>query len=204
LDGGNIVLNLRRKQVIFKLSEFREDRPHQISNILAVILVCRLFHVPRKRILAACMGGVTREHRIQNVGEAGNVSFVNDSKATNIASALAACACFRGPIHLLLGGITKGQNFDELFAKIPKNVDKVFAFGAGAGEICDAAQRANFESISKYAGLKEATVAAYKHGFGPRVVLLSPACSSFDEFENYGHRGKVFAELVREIANDRN
>ena len=204
LVGGKIYYRPhKRAKKLFDLKDFREDRPHQIANILAVILVCKLLGVPRKRILAACMGGTARAHRIEHVGTVGNVSFVNDSKATNIAASLAACACFQGPIHLLLGGITKGQNFDEMFVKLPGNVDRIFAFGAGADEIFAAAQRGGFvKSIETHKTMRMAAIAAAKYGFGPRVVLLSPACSSFDEFNNYEERGKAFAELVKELAHD--
>lgn len=204
LEGKNVVLNIgKRPKVIFRLDEFCEDRPHQISNILAVILACIKLRVPRKRILAACRVGKINENRIQHVGEVGNIAFVNDSKATNIAASLAACACFQVPINLLIGGLIKGQNFNEFFAKLPKHVEHVFAFGAGADEIFTAAERENFNDISKYKSMREAAVAAFKHGFGPKIVLLSPACSSFDEFANYAARGKAFEELVKEIANDK-
>ena len=203
LDGGNIMINLnRRSKLLFKLKSFREDRPHQIENILVSVLVCRLLKVPRKNILEACAGGRVREHRIQHVGTVGSVSFVNDSKATNIASSLAACKCFSVPVNLLLGGLTKGQNFDEFFSKLPEQVDRVFIFGAGADEIAAAAGRCDFKNTEKHKTMKEAVWAAFKHGFGPRVCLLSPACSSFDQFKNYADRGDVFAGLAREIAGD--
>jgi len=202
LDGQSVVLNIgRRPKVIFNIDEFSEDRPHQISNILAVVLACRLLGVSRRRILDACKGGQVYEHRIQHIGEVGNVAFVNDSKATNVASCLASCACFQGAVHLLVGGVSKGQDFSELFSKLPKHVDHVFAFGESADEIYKAATRVGVRNITKLKTMREATIAAFKHGFGPRVVLLSPACSSFDEFSGYAERGKVFAEIVRELSN---
>lgn len=205
LDGKNIVLDIgKRPKVIFDIDEFCEDRPHQISNILAVILACTLLKISRKRILTACMGGKLHEHRMQDVGRIENVAFINDSKATNIAACLAACACFEGPINLLVGGITKGQNMTELFAGLPKQVEHVFAFGEGAEVIINAAKNIGFKNILKFKLMKDAVLAAYKHGFGPRVVLLSPACASFDEFENYADRGRAFAEIVKETANAKN
>ena len=206
LDGRDVVLYInKRPKVIFNIDDFDEDRPHQISNILAVILACKLLKVPGGRILAACKGGSANEqlseHRIQPVGEVGNVAFINDSKATNTASCLASCACFQGPVNLLVGGVSKGQNFDELFAKLPRNVEHVFAFGQSSGELVKAAGVAGFAHITRFKTMREATLAAFKHGFGPRVVLLSPAGSSFDEFSGYAERGKVFAEIVKEIAD---
>ena len=202
LDGQNIVLNIKRRpKVIFNLDEFCEDRPHQISNILATILVCLKLGVSRKAILTACMGGKENQHRMQNVGEVGNVSFINDSKATNIAACLAACTCFVGSVNLLVGGVIKGQDFSEFFMKLPKNVEHVFLFGEAADEIFAIAERTGFNNASKHVTMMEAVVAAYNHGFAQRVVLLSPACSSFDEFDDYAERGRVFEEIVKEIAN---
>lgn len=202
LDGNNIVLNInRRPKKIFALHEFGEDQPHQISNILAVILASILLDVPRSRILMACKGGQEREHRIQHVGEVGNVAFVNDSKATNVAACLAACACFEAPINLLVGGVVKGQDFSGFFTKLPQNVEHVFLFGEGADEIFVAAEKSGYRGATKHRGMADAVLAAHKHGFGPRVVLLSPACSSFDEFTNYAERGEVFTAIVRELAD---
>jgi UDP-N-acetylmuramoylalanine--D-glutamate ligase len=202
LVGKDVIFNLKgRPNVIFNLDEFRDERPHQISNILAVVLACKLLGVSRRKILVACKGGQVSEHRVQPVGEVGNVAFINDSKATNIASCLASCACFKSPINLLVGGVSKGQDFGELFAKLPTHVDHVFAFGESANEIVKAATGEGFKRITKCTTMADATRTAFEHGFGPRVVLLAPACSSFDEFSGFAERGRVFAKVVREIAD---
>jgi UDP-N-acetylmuramoylalanine--D-glutamate ligase len=202
LEGDEIILNIKRKKAIFKLSEFREDRPHQISNILAVVLVCKLLGVRRKDIIKACTRGEEREHRIQPVGTVGNITFVNDSKATNIAATLAACRCFQGPVNLLVGGMLKGQNATELFENLPSHIDQVFAFGKSADEIMDTAVGCGFVRISKHKRMADAVRAATVQGLTPKVVLLSPACSSFDEFNGYSDRGNVFAQIVKKLMEE--
>jgi len=141
----------------------------------------------------------------------GTVIFYNDSKATNIASTLAACRCFKSPVNLLLGGVSKGQDFGELFAKLPPVVENVFVYGASADEIMNASKldsippfvkgvtRGSGSGVLKCTDLGDAVHRATTTGTGPRVVLLSPACASFDQFNNYEHRGQTFTEIVHEI-----
>ena len=203
IDGKDICLNLKNKpKKLFNIDDFGETKPHAIQNILATILVCHLLKVSKRRIMAACNGHRTNEHRIQSVANIGNVTFYNDSKATNIAACLAACRCFKCPINLLVGGQVKGQNFAELFEKLPNMVEQVFCFGSGEDVIMESAKQRNFKNITKCADMAEATKAAYEHGFGPRVVLLSPACASLDEYKSYAERGEKFTEIVRGLADD--
>jgi len=221
LDGNDIMLNLRgRARKIFSLDDFGEDRPHSIQNILATVLVCKLMGCSRRAIISACRP-VRQSHRLEYVGrlagDGGDIVFYNDSKATNIASTLAACRCFQTPVNLIVGGVAKGQDFSELFEKMPNVVQNVFVFGESAGEIMGAAPTlssrrdatpSSYEgellSIYKCDDLKEAVVRATAAGTGPRVVLLSPACASFDMFRDYRHRGDVFVEIVGELLNVEN
>lgn len=205
LDGQKVVLNTgKRPKIVFDITEFGEEKPHMISNILAVILVCSLLGVRHKRILAVCRGFKSNEHRIQLIGRAGNAVFYDDSKATNIAACIAACKVFKTGINLLLGGQIKGQNFAELFEKLPHTVAHIFCFGSGAEKIMKAANAAEFPNISRFDNMEEATEAAYAHGFGPRVVLLSPACASQDEYTSYAERGEKFIQIAGRIISKSN
>ena len=202
LDGDIIYTHVRGKNAkpAFNLSEFGETRPHMIQNILAVVLVCTLLRVPRDAVIAACRA-TTRPHRIELVAKRGGVEFYNDSKATNIASTVAACKCFDRDINLLLGGMGKGQDFTELFAELPSNVKNAYVFGRDADEIIAAA--GDFP-VHKCVDLKDAVrrAAALPESGEPdggRIVLFSPACSSFDMFKNYEHRGDEFKRLVGEL-----
>lgn len=204
LDGRNVVLNIsKRPRIIFDLDEFDEKKPHTVSNILAVVLVCALLKVKLSRVLKACKGFKTDENRIQYIGSIDNVTFYNDSKATNIAACLAACKVFKCPINLLIGGQVKGQDFRELFEKLPSSVEHIFCFGSGSDVIMKTAESTGYKSITKCDNMSNATEQAIKFGYGPRVVLLSPACASLDEYSNYAERGKGFTEIVRRLGCDK-
>jgi UDP-N-acetylmuramoylalanine--D-glutamate ligase len=200
IADGKVVLNIgRRPKILFDIKEFGEQKPHQIQNILAVTLAAVLLGVRKKAIIKACSGVVSHEHRIQHVRTMGSVSFYNDSKATNIAATLAAVRSMSVDINLILGGVAKGQNFDTLFESLPKHVQHIFCFGESSSDIIASAQKANFEQITQCRHLSEAVNRAIATGSGPRVVLLSPACSSFDMFKSYADRGEKFMQIVNAL-----
>jgi UDP-N-acetylmuramoylalanine--D-glutamate ligase len=130
------------------------------------------------------------EHRLEDVATIAGVLYVNDSKATNVDSTLVALASFDVPVHLILGGQGKGQDFEPLRAPVAERCAGVYLIGEDAeiigavvgGERCETLQRA-----------LDAAAAAAKPG---EVVLLSPACASFDQFEDFEARGRAFKEMV--------
>ena len=197
VDGGRVWLNLRGcAKELFSLHELRLSNSHEVSNFLATALACKLLRVKSEKLENAT---VDLNHRIQHVAAVGNVDFYNDSKATNVAAALAACACFTAPIHLLVGGQPKGQDFAKLFAALPKNVVRIFTFGESSPAIMASAKLALFTAIEAHETMQAAVAASASHGTGQRVVLLSPACASFDQFAGYEDRGKKFVEVVNAI-----
>jgi UDP-N-acetylmuramoylalanine--D-glutamate ligase len=127
------------------------------------------------------------EHRLEEVAEIGGVLYVNDSKATNVASTLTALEAFsEAPVHLILGGQSKGQDFAPLRAAAARCAG-VYLIGEDGRSIAD----------GEWCGTLEAAVAiARRHAEPGDVVLLSPACASFDQFEDYEARGRRFKELV--------
>jgi len=187
--GGNIFF---RGKKIFPLSVFNEDRPHMVENILAMVLICKLLKISNSRIVRAYRDQEAPKHRIEHVGNVDNVMFYNDSKATNIASCLAACRVFKLPINLIVGGQVKGQDFSKLFKNLPGNIEQVFVYGSDK------------ETILKHGGIEcrdlgHAVEMAFGHGTGPRIVLLSPACASLDEFKSYADRGEQFVRIIQSL-----
>jgi len=198
IENGIIILNIgRRAKELFYMPY---STKHEIENFLATVLVAKIVGVSDKRLMNLKPPG---EHRIEFVASHGNLAFFNDSKATNIASCLAACNSLNGQIHLLVGGVSKGQDFNSLFEKIPDTVSHVFAFGACSDDIMDAAGRLEFTRITKFETLEQAFTASIKHGVGQRLILLSPAAASFDQFQNYEHRGNEFKKMVGEYAKSK-
>ena len=199
VEDGFVYLNLRgRAKKVFKLSDLNLFKQHDIENFLATFLVCHLLKIPKKNLenLRAI-----EEHRIQYVTTIGQTEFYNDSKATNIAATLAACKSFKLPVNLIIGGVDKGQNFESMWEDLPQNVERVFVYGESKHSMQNSAQTAGYDSIELCEDMYDAIKRATEHGMGAKVVLLSPACASFDEFLNYEDRGNKFAEFVKSMGD---
>jgi UDP-N-acetylmuramoylalanine--D-glutamate ligase len=134
-------------------------------------------------------------HRLEDAGEVDGVAYVNDSKATNVASTLVALASFDGGVHLILGGLGKGQDFTPLRAPVADRCRAVYLIGRDAELIADALDGAGVPLVR--AGDLERAVAAARAAARPgEVVLLSPACASFDQYSSFEERGDHFKQLV--------
>ena len=148
-------------------------------------------------------------HRLQVVGVVAGVTWVNDSKATNVDAALKALTAYSGPVHMILGGSLKGASFDPLAVGTEGRVKEAILMGAAAGPLREAFERrraAVGERATRYVVLAdlEAAVAHAAAAAAPGdVVLLSPACASFDHYRNFEHRGEHFAELVKRLEERR-
>ena len=138
-------------------------------------------------------------HRLQQVACINGVTFINDSKATNIDSTITAINSMVKSTHLILGGSDKGYEFDEIFKSDLSNVIQIYAYGATASKIVEAAKRQNYLNITSYKCLKDAVMASFDNARDNEVVLLSPATASFDEFENYVDRGLSFEKYCKEL-----
>jgi UDP-N-acetylmuramoylalanine--D-glutamate ligase len=137
------------------------------------------------------------EHRLELVRKFNEVEFYNDSKATNVDAAMKAVASFAGGIHLILGGKDKDSDYGVMADLLKKRVKVVYTVGSAAEKI-----EHQLHGVVKMVSAQtiEAAVAEAAKAAAPGdVVLLSPACSSFDQFENYEHRGRVFRQSVIEL-----
>ena len=172
---------------------------HNVANALAAALAASRLGAPPSAIAQTLRSFKALPHRHQLVAERGGVRWVDDSKGTNIGATAAGLAGYPpGTIHLILGGLGKGQDFNELRQATEGRLARVYLIGAAAGEIAEALEgTAPIESCGL---LAEAVRRAAAHARPGDTVLLSPACASFDQFANYAHRGDEFARLAREIA----
>ena len=134
------------------------------------------------------------------MGEINGVSYYNDSKATTAESVLCAVTAFARNVHLIAGGRDKGCDFSILREAIRTNVKNVHLIGEAAGRI--AAEWKGLTRIAKYETLESAMRAAKNNARSGDVVVLSPGCSSFDMFDNFEHRGQVFAMLARKMKGE--
>jgi UDP-N-acetylmuramoylalanine--D-glutamate ligase len=181
----------------------RDDIPlrgeHNVENVLAA---CAAAHLAGAEPGAIANGVKTFrgvEHRLEFVAEIGDVEFFNDSKATNVDAALKAIEAFPGPLIVILGGKDKGSPYTPLVEPLRQRARMAILIGAAAEKIAadlgDAVPYVHAETLGRAVQL---AMSAAQPG---DTVLLAPACSSFDQFENYEHRGRTFKELVRSLEN---
>ena len=167
---------------------------HNRENAAAATAVARALGVSEATIAQALSTFPGVAHRLELVRELDGVRYVNDSKATNVAAALKALAAYEhDPVHLILGGSRKGEDFAPLAAAIGPNVKSVHIIGETAGELAVAIPQAD------HAGDLAAALAAIDPHAG-EVVLLSPACASFDQFRDFEERGEEFRRLVQNLS----
>ena len=170
---------------------------HNVENVLAAVCAARLAGAPVEAIAKAVQGFRAVEHRLEYVATINAVDYYNDSKATNVDAAAKAIAAFPECIHLILGGKDKNSNYADLSDLLRKRVKTVYIIGSAAEKI--ESQIRGMVPIVSCETLDKAVAAAAKAARPGDVVLLSPACSSFDQFENYEHRGRVFKQLVMDL-----
>jgi UDP-N-acetylmuramoylalanine--D-glutamate ligase len=167
---------------------------HNRENAAAATAAARAAGIPDERIAGALRTFPGVPHRLEPVGEAGGVRYVNDSKATNVAAALRALAAYEDePVHLILGGSRKGEDFAPLAAAIGPNVKSVHVIGETAGELAAAIPQAQQD------GDLARAVEAIEAERGD-VVLLAPACASYDQFRDFEERGEEFRRLVQNLS----
>jgi UDP-N-acetylmuramoylalanine--D-glutamate ligase len=170
---------------------------HNIANTLTVMAIAKLLNIPNQKIREAFSTFKGVEHRIEFVRELNGVEYYNDSKATNVDSVTVALKSFTKPIYLILGGKDKGNNYDDIKELVKKHVKKIYAIGSSAQKVED--YFGSFIPTEKKNSMQACVEAAYKEAEAGSVLLLSPACASFDMFDNYEHRGKVFKEAVENL-----
>jgi UDP-N-acetylmuramoylalanine--D-glutamate ligase len=169
---------------------------HNVENVLAAVCAARLAGAPTDAIERAIENFRAVEHRLEYVATLNGVEFYNDSKATNVDATAKAIAAFSSGIHLILGGKDKNSDYSLLTPLIRTRVRAIYTIGSAASKI--ESHLRGVVSILSCETLDKAVSAAAAAARPGEVVLLAPACSSFDQFENYEHRGRVFKELVNE------
>jgi len=181
-------------EFILKLEDIPLKGDHNIENVLAAACAARLAGVASEAIRKAVVSFRAVEHRLEFVANINGVDYYNDSKATNVDAAAKAIAAFPGGIHLILGGKDKGSDYRQLRSLLEERVKTVYTIGAAAEKI--EVHISDAVPVISAGTLDQAVVKASEAAKPGEVVLLAPACSSFDQFENYEHRGQVFKELV--------
>ncbi|MGA7217686.1 MAG: UDP-N-acetylmuramoyl-L-alanine--D-glutamate ligase [Candidatus Sulfotelmatobacter sp.] len=201
VQGGNILFrDGAEKEVqreIMQVSEVPLKGAHNLENVLAAICAGALMGCAPEKIRQAVRDFKAVEHRLEFVATIRGVEYYNDSKATNVDATIKALESFPGSIHLILGGKDKGSDYSVLNDLLRQRVKRVYTIGAAAAKI--ESQIKGVEVVHAET-LENAVRKANAVAEAGDVVLLAPACASFDQFKNYEQRGQVFKEIVRGMA----
>jgi len=190
-SGGTLYLD---GKPVMPVADISLQGAHNIDNVLAAMTVADCYGVPGDVMSETIRNFRGVEHRIEFVGTVNGVRFFNDSKATNVDSAIKAVESFDGNVIIILGGLDKGAPYSPLVDAMIPRVKLAVLIGAAAGKIAEAI--GGSLPVTRADSMADAVRLGLETGKPGDVVLLSPACASFDMFANYEHRGKVFKEAV--------
>ena len=194
-DEKQLSINIKQ-QLIMSIHELALKGKHNTQNALAAGIAGRLLEI-RKEVVRESLGDfVNAEHRMEFVAKVNGIEFINDSKATNINATWFALESMDKPTIWVVGGVDKGNDYNELTALVKEKVKAIICLGIDNKKIIEAFSGI-VDTIVEANSALEAVAFAYQLGSKEEVVLLSPACASFDLFENYEDRGNQFKKAVK-------
>ncbi len=198
LSGSQVMYNEEGElKFTCSTSEINLKGEHNLANAMAAITASKIFKLDNEKIKEGLKTFQGVEHRLEFVRDVNGVKFINDSKATNVDSVWYALRSFDEPIFLILGGQDKGNDYNQIKQLVIDRVKKIYAIGSSADKVFNF-----FHSVVKVEikpSLEDVVIAANQEARENEIVLLSPACASFDMFDNYEHRGKLFKEAVNKL-----
>jgi UDP-N-acetylmuramoylalanine--D-glutamate ligase len=197
-DGNILFRDQAGQREILQVSEIPLKGAHNLENVLAAVCVGVLMGCAPQKIREAVGNFKAVEHRLEFVATIRGVDYYNDSKATNVDATIKALESFPASIHLILGGKDKGSDYTVLNDLLRQRVKRVYTIGAAAAKIESQIKAEVVHAETLENAIRKANAVAQPGD----VVLLAPACASFDQFKNYEHRGKVFKDIVRSLAGD--
>lgn len=197
MEGDTIVVRLDEKVFRMDKNDVSIKGRHNVYNAMAAILACMRAGVDPGAIAAGLKSFPQVEHRLETVAVVAGVTYINDSKATNVDSAWYALDSMTHPVVWIAGGTDKGNDYTVLYELVKQKVKALVCMGVDNRKLIE-----NFSGICPVAdthSLEEALAAVQKYACEGDTVLLSPCCASFDLFKNYEQRGELFKEKVRQL-----
>jgi UDP-N-acetylmuramoylalanine--D-glutamate ligase len=198
LRQDKIIMKLKTEDVLMNVSELTLQGKHNTKNAMAVAMAARLLKVRKEAIAESLSDFEGVEHRLENVQKINGVQFVNDSKATNVNAVFYALECMDSPTVWIVGGVDKGNDYTDLLPLVREKVKAIVCLGLDNQKIIETFGSV-VDVLVETAGAEEAVKVANKVAKNGDVVLLSPACASFDLFESYEDRGDKFKEAVKNL-----
>ncbi|WP_295670495.1 UDP-N-acetylmuramoyl-L-alanine--D-glutamate ligase [uncultured Mucilaginibacter sp.] len=198
LENDNIVINTHQQHFQMSITELALQGKHNVYNSMASGIVAKVLEL-RNPVIRESMGNFKSiEHRLESVGKISGISFINDSKATNVNSTWYALESMTSDVILILGGVDKGNDYSMLKSLVKQKVKAIVCLGKDNKRIHDAFEDVVEVIVNTYSA-QEAAQVAYHLATKGDTVLLSPACASFDLFKNYEDRGRQFKQAVKEL-----
>lgn len=198
IENNNIKININNNQFIMPISTLALEGKHNIKNAMAASTVANLLRIRKETIRQSMEDFQGVEHRLEKVLKINNVLYINDSKATNINATYYALDSVKGETVWIVGGEDKGNNYAELLPLVNEKVKAIICLGVDNSKIFEAFGNC-VDLMVETRSMAEAVQMAYKIAEKGNTVLLSPACASFDLFENYEDRGRQFKDAVRNL-----
>ncbi|MCD4737191.1 MAG: UDP-N-acetylmuramoyl-L-alanine--D-glutamate ligase [Bacteroidales bacterium] len=198
LDGNKIVINIKSILFTMTLEKLALQGKHNIYNSMAATIACRILDIRKSLIKESLVDFQNIEHRLEYVAKIHGVEFVNDSKATNVNSCWYALESINKPIVWVAGGIDKGNDYEILRGLVKQKVKTIICLGKDNSEIIKAFKN-EVEDIYEATTMEEVVRLGLYLAKQDEVVLLSPACASFDLFENFEDRGNQFKDAVNKL-----
>ena len=198
LDNENIIITIDNNKIIMPTKNIALEGKHNIKNAMAASTVSHLLKIRKQTIRESLENFQGVEHRLEQVLKINKVQYINDSKATNVNATYFALESMDAPTVWIVGGVDKGNDYTELFQFVNEKVKAIICLGVDNEKLMQSFGNM-VDVIVETQFMSEAVKIAYKIAESGDNVLLSPACASFDLFENYEDRGRQFKEAVRNL-----
>jgi UDP-N-acetylmuramoylalanine--D-glutamate ligase len=198
VQGDQIVIQTQKNKTMINTMEFSLQGRHNLLNAMAASTVAHLLEVSKETIRESLMHFKGAPHRLEPVLKIQNINFINDSKATNVNATYFALESMTAPTVWIVGGVDKGNDYEMLYPLVREKVKAIICLGVDNQKIIDAFQSITDIMVETHS-MKQAVLMAKKMAEKNDNVLLSPACASFDLFENYEDRGNQFKQAIKEL-----
>tara|TARA_B100001093_G_scaffold274349_1_gene262283 strand:- start:617 stop:1933 length:1317 start_codon:yes stop_codon:yes gene_type:complete len=196
IDKESIKININSEQVIMTIHELSLQGKHNCYNSMASGIAAKLLGISNDIIRDSLSDFEKIEHRLESVFKVNGVNYINDSKATNINAVWYALESMTSPVVWICGGIDKGNDYGQLLPLVKEKVKAIICLGTDNSKLISTFGP-EIELLKSVSSMREAVNTAYKFAENGDTVLLSPACASFDLFENYEDRGRQFKKQIR-------
>ena len=198
LENKNIISIINKKKIIMPINNFQLKGQHNLKNAMAATTVAHLLKIRKETIRKSLEHFQAVEHRLEHVLKINKVNYINDSKATNVNATYFALDSMESSTIWIVGGVDKGNEYEELFSLVNEKVKAIICLGKNNSKILNCFENV-VEYITEAKSMQEAVNIAYNIAKEKDNVLLSPACASFDLFDNYEDRGRQFKSEVRKL-----